>query len=393
MNYFLASMEENPKLKGKKEVEDPTVSIERREGAFDFHAESVASEDHPQRNEDANLVMPLYRAFGVFDGVGGGNAGAVASDEANQTVQRAIRAFPENLPIDEIARRLPLALREADARLKSMVKEDPAEYRGMATTATVGIVHIERGAGQTLVTAHIGDSRMYVWRKAARHLAQVTIDDGKISHVVTDRDEAHEIQERLDSVTDLSTLSKLERSLFDRRNVVTKALGSAAPADPQVYITRLSVGDRVFAATDGIFDNLTKDEIARAVEGADTFEGAIESLLYAARERSRDTTHPRAKPDDMTITGFEAGHEPERPLSLPGDIAGAIASAEDFDDLYRIFREEGGVQGARPEPYSEDELRGIIERVRRNPTLINTVTRAHGLRNKVAALIAARMRQ
>ena len=89
--------------------------------------------------------------------------------------------------------------------------------------------------------------------------------------------------------------------MFSDRGSLRQALGdeeidvrsSRKPID-------LENGDKVLLTTDGINDNLTDIEIAEIMAGSSPAQMAAERLVAKAKERSLDTGHPRAKPDDIT---------------------------------------------------------------------------------------------
>ena len=79
---------------------------------------------------------------------------------------------------------------------------------------------------------------------------------------------------------------------FLYRNIVGACLDGGYDNYINVDTRDVEPGDIILATTDGIHDNLTRREIAEWT--------TVKDLLAAALARSRDTDHPRAKPDDMT---------------------------------------------------------------------------------------------
>ena len=201
----------------------------------------------------------------VCDGMGGSNAGEVASALAAEIVVRELTSAPtEDLPT-AIAR----AIEAANHEVWTQSRAKP-ECSGMGTTCTL----LALRAGVALV-GHVGDSRAYLVRAQRAHL--VTRDHSLVADLV-ERGQITVDQARTDP----------------RRNVVTRSVGVAP--DVEVDVTAagdtLKPGDAIVLCSDGLHGVVTDAEIA-AIVSAEAPEEACVSLIALANERGG--------PDNITV--------------------------------------------------------------------------------------------
>ncbi len=239
----------------KTEVDALTVeaSVVTNRGCVREHNEDAAafvrpSETHGQGEGDFLAV--------VADGMGGHQAGEVASGIAVEAVRRGYdrgRAEPAQALVEalELANREIYALAAEDSRL-----------RGMGTTCTALVIRRKLG-----YLAHVGDSRLYLLRDG--ELMQMTEDHSQVAELVRH-----------------GVLTEEQARHHQARNVVTRALGTASEVEvaswPQPFALR--PGDRLLLSTDGLHDMLERDEI-RDLSAGDDVNTATDRLLAAARER------------------------------------------------------------------------------------------------------------
>ena len=176
----------------------------------------------------------------VADGMGGMNAGEVASEIAVTYVQKAFSKVSDFSKIADCSNHVEAFLKkiivEADAAIKKRVKEDPSTA-GMGTTIVVAWI-----IGEVVHVAWCGDSRAYLFNRQSG-LSRLSNDHSYV-------------QELVDS-------GKLDPELaFDHpnSNIITRSLGdSPAKAQPDYVCRRLSAGDYVILCTDGLC-GLVRDE-------------------------------------------------------------------------------------------------------------------------------------
>ena len=183
-------------------------------------------------NQDCHLIAPGLGLFVVADGMGGHNAGEVASQMAVDAVKDFIAAtgqgsqitwpYPMNPQLSLAANRVEAAMRIANQRVHDAGERDP-DRAGMGTTIVVVLRDAER-----VVIGHVGDSRAYLWRDGA--LLQVTQDHTWLNAIDTHEDvQNHPL-----------------------RHVLTNGIGMGADLAPAVTESALQPGDRWLLCTDGV---------------------------------------------------------------------------------------------------------------------------------------------
>ena len=194
-------------------------------------------------NEDAVAVDPAVGLAVLADGMGGYNAGEVASGLAIATLQTDLARWLIEAGPSASVTLIRQATQTCVARANQLILEsalaNPA-HAGMGTTLVVGVFH-----GAQLVLGHIGDSRCYRLRQG--QLTQITSD-----HSV--------LQERIDAglITPAQALGSPER------NLVTRALGVAPDAKLELHDFSARPGDLYLLCSDGLTD-MVRDERIEAV--------------------------------------------------------------------------------------------------------------------------------
>ena len=196
-----------------------------------------------EQNEDAVGGDPSAGLLILADGMGGANAGEVASQLAVDLLVK------ELVPEDEAVSEPPSGDALLDAmcnvnRVVSELSQQVPEYQGMGTTLVVGIFH-----GQSLIHAHVGDSRLYRYR------------DGSLELLTSD----HTLIQEIVNMGDFATLE--EASLAGvPPNVLTRAIG----ADPEVAVDLaecdVAEGDLYLFCSDGLTCMLSDQEIQAILE-------------------------------------------------------------------------------------------------------------------------------
>lgn len=213
-----------------------------------------------EHNEDSWRIVAEPGLLLLADGMGGYNAGEVASGIAVDTVARFAFDEPAAGRGDDPLEQLAQAVCAANAAILAAAARRP-ECLGMGTTLSVAWV-----SGSRLFHAHVGDSRIYLLR--AGRLARLTRDHS-VGQAMADAG----IQDPTDG---------LRASL---RGVLTRALGVEAAVDPDFGEVALEPGDRVLLCSDGISDVVPEAVIAAHLgsdAGADALVRAlVEEALRA----------------------------------------------------------------------------------------------------------------
>ncbi len=208
-------------------------------------------------NEDAVLVDPDLGLAVLADGMGGYQAGEVASRLCCRIIHEHVRqALSDTVPGNEDAL-LCAAIRAANARIYTDALLHPAHH-GMATTVVAALVRPGR-----LAVAHVGDSRLYRLRQG--QLVQLTHD-----HTL--------VQEHVDA----GLLPATEARVSGYRNLVTRAVGIGPTLTPDTASHSLESGDTVLLCSDGLHDMLTEGEITHVLCRVAGPAQAAEALVAAA---------------------------------------------------------------------------------------------------------------
>jgi serine/threonine protein phosphatase PrpC len=263
-----------------------------------------------RRNEDAFVCEPPL--FAIADGMGGAQAGELASRLAAAAIEEAGAAAGG-------AEAVAAAVRAANARIFERSLTDPA-VAGMGTTATVALVDEHAG---TLTIAHVGDSRGYRYREGV--LEQLTTDHSLVAELVR-----------------TGRLTEAEAAVHPHRSVITRALGTEAEVEVDTRTLELAPNDLILLCSDGLSAMVRDDEIARLLGESDLDPyRAAETLIRAANAAGGE--------DNVTVVLFELVEgEPRtatatlrdaRPEAGPDDVT----SESVLDDVQR----HGAGKGSR----------------------------------------------
>ena len=208
-----------------------------------------------ENNEDAMLVGEGRdeTLFAVADGIGGFEAGEVASSIAVDVLSELEPGSAFETAVAEANRRI-LASGRGDDRLS-----------GMGTT----IVAVRFGGSQerpTAEVAHVGDSRAYLLRGG--ELKPVTEDHSLVAELVRSGD-----------------LTRAQAAEHPQKNLITRALGAEEKVEVDTTVLPVETGDRFLLCSDGLTDMVPEDRVAEILsEHPDDPEGTARSLLSAALE-------------------------------------------------------------------------------------------------------------
>ena len=220
-------------------------------------------------NEDSVAVDEPSSLIVLADGMGGYNAGEVASGMATSFIKtelgRWLQEASENASDTDVRRAMDICVDNANRAIFNAANSNP-QYAGMGTTLVVGVFRDGR-----LLMGHVGDSRAY--RMRAGRLTQITHDHSLL-------------QEQIDS--GMLTPEQAKYSL--NKNLVTRALGIEAvvPADIAEY--RVEAEDVYVLCSDGLTD-MVDAEVVREIVAAkrsDLAEAAAELIDVANQNGGRD---------------------------------------------------------------------------------------------------------
>lgn len=209
------------------------------ENNFQFKAAAVSdrglSEKRPQ-NEDSYLVLEQKGVFAVADGVGGAQAGDVASQMAMEILGEAFVNFSDTVDPEDIMR---TAIERANQAINQMAGDLP-QLASMATT--IAAVHI---AGNIATIAHVGDSRVY------------RIDTEGFLHRETNDHSVVEEEVRAGRMTPEQAQN------HPSRNVISRAVGAESTVDVDVKTIMIESGTVFLLCSDGITRHIGDEELGR----------------------------------------------------------------------------------------------------------------------------------
>ncbi len=236
-----------------------------------------------EANEDSFVVSG--ETFAVADGMGGAQAGEVASRTAAQVVEGGGEG--EGTPEERLTR----LVREANRLIFDKAQKDEAR-RGMGTTLTTAMVEDD---GVTV--AHVGDSRAYRHRDGA--LEQLTHDHSLVAELERSGQLSPEAAEH-----------------HPQRSIITRALGPEADVEVDAHTHRARDGDVFLLCSDGLTGMVSDTEMAAILRSADSLEDAAEALVRAANQGGGR--------DNITVVLFrvaddEAGRTDDDTLAGRGD--------------------------------------------------------------------------
>lgn len=237
-----------------------------------FHITHGALSDVGRRrphNEDRYCTDATLGLFAVCDGMGGSNAGEVASALAIETIHRHINEASQRSDLPLIGRaapnvssptnRLASAIREANRVVYAQSTKN-LEWAGMGTTGVAVLL-----TGHLLSFAHVGDSRLYLVR--AHKLQPLTTDHSWVVEQVR---------------SGLMTEEEAERS--PRRNMVTRALGVEPDVEVTIGETELQAGDLLLLCSDGLTKGVRPGAILHALTQTDDMGDAAQRLVTLAND-------------------------------------------------------------------------------------------------------------
>ena len=220
-----------------------------------------------RRNEDAFVLAPPL--FAVADGMGGAQAGEVASKLAAAALEDT---DPGRITGPE---RVASLIQEANRRVHERSSIDPATS-GMGTTMTVALV--EDGG---VVIGHVGDSRAYLVRD--RQIEQITEDHSLVNELLK-----------------TGRLSPEEAETHPQRSVITRAVGTDPDVDVDSFVVDTRDGDVFLICSDGLTDMVADDQILDVVEhNLGDLERAAKQLVAAANRGGGE--------DNITVVAFSIG--------------------------------------------------------------------------------------
>ena len=217
-----------------------------------------------ENNEDSFLVMkeyyPNYCVFAVADGMGGHNAGEVASTMAIQELKNYFIKY-ENIDKSHVENEfIENLINNINSNIHHASLEN-SELQGMGTTLTFA-VYIQN----QLYISHIGDSRVY--KINDKGIEQLTEDHSLVAGLIKE-----------------GTITKEQAKNHPQKNIITRAIGTDIKVKPDMYHYVLHKNDIILLCTDGLTNLVPEDKIKSIIQRSTNLQDAANSLVELANEK------------------------------------------------------------------------------------------------------------
>jgi PPM family protein phosphatase len=226
-------------------------------------------------NEDRAVILPESNGMVVAvvaDGMGGHQAGDIASQMAIEKIQDELSRLPDNATPEERMIAVKLAVEAANQDVYRHASERE-QFHGMGTTVVVTVA-----TPDCLVIGHIGDSRAYLAEE--ERFIQLTEDHSLVNELVRS-----------------GQITMEEAHHHPRRNVLTRALGTETRVLVDVHVFEWRDGDIVLMCSDGLSGLVEGDLLYRILRSEGTLEDKVNRLVEKALDAGGD--------DNITVVLIE----------------------------------------------------------------------------------------
>lgn len=214
-------------------------------------------------NEDSFCIYGLDEGkepgFCVLsDGMGGHNAGEVASQK---TVQFIVETMRDKLDLskDVIPTEIKNAIKDANVRVFQMAASNQSQY-GMGATLVLAVV-----LDTIIYLANVGDSRAYAYRNG--ELMQITKDHSVVEEMMAN-----------------GSITPEEAKVHPQRNVITRAIGTDPSVEPDLFEYDYLPGDTLLLCSDGLSGMVDDEKIIEILGSNESAKEAVSALIKTANE-------------------------------------------------------------------------------------------------------------
>ncbi|WP_312458665.1 Stp1/IreP family PP2C-type Ser/Thr phosphatase [Proteiniclasticum sp.] len=212
-----------------------------------------------QLNEDTYGILEdeVFNLFLICDGMGGHNAGEVASALAKETVLDFMKGIQqEELLLPSLMK----AITKANHEIYALSSKEKTMI-GMGTTMTAALSHHGR-----LDIAHVGDSSLYV------------VYNNEIKKITKDHSYVQEL-------VDLGKVTEEDAKHHPNKNIITRAVGTNLHVEIEAYTRQTDHEEIYLLCTDGLSDYLSAQEILEKLSGSQDMHKSMMELVEMAKER------------------------------------------------------------------------------------------------------------
>jgi serine/threonine protein phosphatase PrpC len=241
-----------------------------------------------QRNANEDSLFTRPPLFVVADGMGGAQAGEVASKTAAESFDRELPPGPP----EQILRQ---TIEAANRTIHERARNDP-DLAGMGTTITAAIVDPE---SEEVAIGHVGDSRAYRLR------------DNRFERLTRDHSLVEEMRRK-------GQLTEAQAEDHPQRSIITRALGPEPEVEVDLQTVSAQAGDVFLICSDGLTTMLGDEQIGRLLARSTSMRSAVRALVDEANRaggrdnitavafRLEDASAPSRAPEGATLVGGAA---------------------------------------------------------------------------------------
>ncbi|HET9592321.1 MAG TPA: Stp1/IreP family PP2C-type Ser/Thr phosphatase [Solirubrobacterales bacterium] len=296
--------------------------------------EAVRTDTGRQRNANEDSLFVDAPLFVVADGMGGAQAGEVAS-------RAAAESFAQNLPSGPPERLLEETIEGANRTIHELARKDPS-LAGMGTTTTAALVDLD---AEEVAIGHVGDSRAYRLR------------GGKLEQLTRDHSLVEEMRRK-------GQLTDAQAEDHPQRSIITRALGPEPEVEVDLQTVPAQAGDVFLICSDGLTTMLDDEKIAHLLSRATSLQSAVRALV--------DEANRAGGRDNITVVLFRLE-----------DADGADGAAMNKEGATLI----GGDAEAAGLTATEVRKRAAAEAARKRRENLDARPRRRGLRTALKVLV------
>jgi serine/threonine protein phosphatase PrpC len=276
--------------------------------------EAVRTDTGRQRNANEDSFFTKAPLFVVADGMGGAQAGEVASKAAAESFAHELPAAPPEHVLEQ-------TIEGANRTIHELARKDP-DLAGMGTTVTAAIVDLE---AEEVAIGHVGDSRAYRFR------------GGKFEQLTRDHSLVEEMRRK-------GQLTDAQAEDHPQRSIITRALGPEPEVQVDLQTVPAQNGDVFLICSDGLTTMLDDEQIGRILGRATSLQAAVRALV--------DEANRAGGRDNITVVAFRvedpAAPAAGNPSTAPDEGATLIgASAEEEGLTATEVRRRAAAEAAR----------------------------------------------
>ncbi|HET7574768.1 MAG TPA: Stp1/IreP family PP2C-type Ser/Thr phosphatase [Solirubrobacterales bacterium] len=249
--------------------------------------EAFRTDTGRQRNANEDSLFTRAPVFVVADGMGGAQAGEVASKAAAESFDRELPAAAPERVLEE-------TIEGANRTIHELARKDPG-LAGMGTTITAAIVDPD---AEEVAIGHVGDSRAYRFRA------------GKFERLTRDHSLVEEMRRK-------GQLTEAQAEDHPQRSIITRALGPEPEVQVDLQTVPAQAGDVFLICSDGLTTMLDDERIARVLTRSTSLDNALRAMI--------DEANRAGGRDNITVVAFRLGDPAEAPATEGATLIGPAA--------------------------------------------------------------------